>query len=144
MTPTRRFALACCIGLPLVASGGVILPELDFKFRNELLRGTAHVRHSIQWMEWESLLHKAYGGGFYAVGDYIADLYYDSTSLQINELLPTPDRYDFEIETLLQGIMAAMGAEKCVCTLFGDENYVSAAPMDGKLPLNAWFGPCYG
>ena len=35
MTPTRRFALACCIGLPLVASGGVILPELDFKFRNE-------------------------------------------------------------------------------------------------------------
>ena len=116
--------------------------EEYFKLRSELLSGTAHVRHSIEWMEWESLLHNAYGGGFYAFGDHIADLYFDGTGVQVNELLPHPT--EGEAEPLLQGIMAAMGAEKCVCTLFGEENYVSAASKDGQLPPNAWFGPCYG
>ena len=35
MSPLRRLCLAAGIGLPLLASGGLILPELDFKFRNE-------------------------------------------------------------------------------------------------------------
>lgn len=118
--------------------------EEYFHRRNALLRGRPHVRHSMEWLEWESLLHKAYGGGFYAVGDHIVDLYRDDTSLQINELLPHPTRFPYEAEALLQGIMAAQGAERCVCTLFGDEKYVSVSAKDGSLPQNAWFGPCYG
>ena len=35
MSPLQQLCLAAGIGLPLIASGGLILPELDFKFRNE-------------------------------------------------------------------------------------------------------------
>ena len=116
-----------------------------FHRRNELLQGFPHVRHSMEWLEWEALLHKAYGGGFYAVGHSIVDLYFDGTVLQINELLPDPNQYAYESETVLQGIMAAMGAERCVCTLHGTEHYVSVSPKDEILPANnPWFGPCYG
>lgn len=136
----RRIELTGTASAPL--SMQPLSHEAYFRLRNELLCCRAHVRHSIEWLEWESLLHKAYGGGFYTIGDSIADLYFDGTSLQINELLPHPTAA--QADSLIQGIMAAMGAEACVCTVFGDEKYVSVAHEDGNLPQNAWFGPCYG
>ena len=110
--------------------------------RIALLQGTAHVRHSKEWMEWETLLHKAYGGGYYAVGEHIADLYCDGNTVQINELLPHCD--DTQAEVVAQTLMSALGAKECICTLFGEGHYVSAVSANNLLPENAWFGVCYG
>ncbi len=44
MTPLRAFILASCTSLPTLAVGGLLLPELDLKFRNEFQ--TAYVSTS--------------------------------------------------------------------------------------------------
>lgn len=107
--------------------------------RNALLMGTAHVRHSAAWLNWEALLHGAYGGGFYAMGNCIATLYRDGSTLQIGELLPRPT------EEAVQSLLRALNAERCTCTFHGQGHYVSAAAKNGCPPSdNPWFGPCYG
>ena len=122
----------------------VLSPEAYLLRREKALRGLPYVRHSTAWMEWEHLLHQAYGGAFCAAGDFIADFFSDGTTLQINELLPHPAQ-EHEAEAVVQGIMAALGTKRCVCTLHGTEHYVSASAKDGKRPTdNPWFGPCYG
>ena len=100
------------------------------------------MRHSAEWMTWQTLLHKAYGGGYYTVGEHIADLYCDGNTVQINELLPHPT--EEQAEAAAQSLMAALGAAECVCTIFGEGHYVSAVSADKSLPENAWFGVCYG
>ena len=132
------FSATDCDTLPL----SPISNQEYLSHRNAMLQGTAHVRHSKEWMEWETLLHKAYGGNYYTVGEHIADLYCDGNTVQINELLPHPT--DSEAEAVAQALMAALGAKECVCTLFGDDHYVSAVSANGTLPENAWFGVCYG
>ena len=117
-------------------------PEAYLSLRNELLQGKAHVRHSAEWMTWQTLLHKAYGGGYYTVGEHIADLYCDGNTVQINELLPHPT--EEQAEAVAQALMTALGAAECVCTIFGEGHYVSAVSADRSLPENAWFGVCYG
>lgn len=107
--------------------------------RRKLLYGLPHVRHSSAWLEWEGLLHQAYGGGFYAVDDHIATAYCDGETLQIGEFLPHPT------EDAVQSLLWHTGALKAVCTLRGDAHYVSVVSKDGILPTdNPWFGPCYG
>ena len=110
--------------------------------RGKHLRGTNHVQQNQAWMQWEQVLHDAYGGGFYAVGNRIADCYFDGKTLTVNELLPHPTLTEAEI--LCSSLMATLGGAKCKCTLWGEGHYVSAASKDGKLPPNGWFGNCYG
>lgn len=123
------------------SSLSVLSPEAYFTRRSALLRGSAYVRHSMEWMQWESLLHQAYGGSFCAVGDYIADYFCDGHTVQINELLPHPT--PAQAEEIAQSLMAALGATECVCTIFGEEHYVSACTNGSSLPTG-WFGVCYG
>lgn len=109
--------------------------------REDALRGQPYVRHSMEWMEWESLLHNAYGGGFCAVGGLIADYFSDGSTVQINELLPHPTAE--EAEQAAQALMHYTGTEHCTCTLYGEARYVSAVTQDSELP-EGWFGVCYG
>ena len=110
--------------------------------RNTHLRDTNHVHQSELWMQWEQALHDGYGGGFYAVGDHIADCYFDGEALTVNELLPHATAE--EAELLCNSLMTALGANRCKCTLWGEGHYVSAAAKDGNLPPNGWFGNCCG
>ena len=117
--------------------------EKYLALRGETLAGLPHVRQSMQWMHWEHTLHTAYGGGFYAVGDSIADVYFDGSAVHVNELLPHPTAE--EAETVCRALIGHLGAETCECLIHGDGHYVSVAARDGcELPReNGWFGPCY-
>lgn len=111
--------------------------------RNAALAGLPHVRQSFRWLSWEQTLHTAYGGGFYAIGDHIADIYCDGESVHVNELLPHPSKE--EAETVCGTLMTALGASSCDCLIQGSEHYVSVAANGCDVPHdNGWFGPCYG
>lgn len=127
---------------PCTMSVTPLTAEAYTELRSKHLQGLPHVRQDEGWMQWEHLLHTAYGGGFYAVDDHIADCYFDRETLTVNELLPHPA--EAEAERLCSGLMHALGASACKCTLLGDGHYVSVASKDGILPQNGWFGNCYG
>lgn len=139
-----------CKQLTFIAKEAVVMPHMRLppdaylELRTKYLTGLPHVRQSIWWLKWEQNLHDFYGGGFYAVGDYILDLYQDGDTLQINEILPHPT--DETAETLCNAMMTITRATKCVCTIHGDaERYVSVAANGCALPQNnPWFGPCFG
>lgn len=123
--------------------GSLTVKPLCFKeyaeLREKLLEGLPHVSHSLAWLEWESLLHRFYGGGFYRVGDHIATVYQDGTTLQVGEFLPSPTT------EAVQSLLSATEASKCICTLHGDSHYVSVVSPGSDFPNdNPWFGPCYG
>jgi GNAT superfamily N-acetyltransferase len=118
-----------------------LTPDAYLLHREDALRGQPYVRHSAEWMEWESLLHTAYGGGFCAVGNLIADYFSDGSTLQINELLPHPTAE--EAEQAAQALMYYTGTTHCTVTLYGEAHYVSAVTQDEDLPTG-WFGVCYG
>lgn len=120
-----------------------LLPDAYLELRTKYLEGLPHVRQSIWWLKWEQNLHDFYGGGFYAVGDYIVDMYHDGSTLQINEMLPHPTPE--AAEEVCYALMTIAGAEKCSCTIYGDEKYVSVAANQCDIPKNnPWFGPCFG
>lgn len=136
---TLHFELAEQYDLPCVQ----LSPDAYLELRTKYLSGLPHVYQSIRWLNWEKNLHDAYGGGFFVIGDHIADIYQDGESLHINELLPhpTPER----AEQICQALMHALGARKCECMLHGRDHYVSVAANGCYLPDdNPWFGPCYG
>ena len=122
-------------------SASPLSPEAYLLRREDALRGLPYVRHNENWLEWEHLLHQAYGGGFCAVGGCIADYFSDGSTLQINELLPHPTAE--EAEQAAQALMQHTNTKHCTCTLYGTEHYVSAVTQDSKLPTG-WFGVCYG
>lgn len=120
-----------------------LLPDAYLELREKYLAGLPHVRMSIWWLRWELLLHQYYGGGFYAVGDHIADFYHDGTTVHINEILPHPTPE--QAEAVCNAIMHFAGAQKAVCTIHGEDKYVSAGANLAELPKNnPWFGPCFG
>ena len=132
---TEAVALPCA---PLTA-------EEYGKQRTQHLAGLPHVRHSSRWMEWESVLHSAYGGGCVQIAGHIADYYSDAHSgmLQVNELLPHPTRE--QAQSLCAALMTYTGTSRCSCMVHGSGRYVSAAAKSGVLPEdNPWFGVCYG
>ena len=113
------------------------------RLRSQCLCGLPHVHQSLRWMEWEQSLHEAYGGGFYAVGDFIADIYCDGSSAAVSELLPHST--DRQAEEVCGVLMSVTGASSCQCLLHGTDPYVSVAPLNAPLPVeNGWFGPCFG
>ena len=117
--------------------------EEYLQLRDKHLHGLPHVRQSLRWMHWEQTLHKAYGGGFYAVGDFIADIYCDGNSVSVSELLPHPTPK--QAEEVCSVLMTVTGAESCQCLIHGEDRYVSVAALNTPLPEdNGWFGPCYG
>lgn len=120
------------------------LPAEEYlTLRGEALAGLPHVRQSMQWMHWEQTLHTAYGGGFYQVGDSIADVYFDGSAVHVNELLPHPTPQT--AQSVCRALMSHLGADKCTCIIHGTAHYVSAAALSEELPSeNGWFGPCYG
>lgn len=107
-----------------------------------LLQGLPHVCHDNRWVTWQALLHEAYGGGYYAVGDAVADVYCDGETVQVNELLPHPDAA--AAEAAARSLMSTLGAQHCVCTVYGTGQYVSVCARDGVLPADGWFGCVYG
>ena len=115
--------------------------EAYVQLRKKHLRGLPHVSHDASWMEWEHLLHGAYGGAFCEVGDFIADYFSDGSTLQINELLPHPTAE--QAEAVAQALMTATGTAQCTCALLGTGHYVSVVSPDGSKP-SGWFGVCYG
>lgn len=121
---------------------GKLTAEAYLALRRQRLAGLPHADRSLSWMHWEQALHTAYGGGFYAVGDSIADIYFDGSSIHVNELLPHPTPQ--QAEAVCQSLMAALGGEMCECLIHGDGHYVSVAAREVALPRdNGWFGPCY-
>ena len=111
------------------------------RLRRELLAGKSHVELSGQWLIWESILHEAYGGGFYRVGKSVADVYLDEESLAVQEVLPAS-----RAEDVCHALMATFGKGSCTCRGMGrEEHYVSAVAADGALPEdNPWYGPIFG
>ena len=128
---------------PLVLPYMELLPDAYLELREKHLAGLPHVRMSIWWMKWESLLHQFYGGGFYAIGDHIATFYNDGITLQVSEILPHPTAE--QAESVCRTLMTLSGAANCVCTVHGEGRYVSTVAKDGAVPHdNPWFGPCFG
>lgn len=118
-------------------------PEAYLNLRAQALKGFPHVCQGLRWMQWEQQLHTAYGGGFFVVGDYIADIYCDSDAITVNELLPHTTAAQAEI--ICQTLMTVTDTTSCRCTMHGTDHYVSAAANGKELPKeNPWFGPCYG
>lgn len=136
---TLEFTKQDCTPLPCRA----LSAEEYLQLRNRHLEGLPHVRQSLSWMRWEQTLHAAYGGGFYAVGDSIADVYFDGSAVHVNELLPHPTAET--AEQVCQTLTTVLGADKCECLIHGSGHYVSVAANRRPLPAeNPWFGPCYG
>lgn len=118
-------------------------PEDYLALRSKALHELPHVHQGPGWMQWEQLMHTAYGGGFYAVGDHIADFYSDSNSLVVNELLPHPTPE--QAKKLCEALMTITNTNECECMIRGNDKYVSVAAKGHDLPdCNPWFGPCYG
>lgn len=119
-------------------------PEAYLDLRDRALAGQPHVRQSRAWLDYEHQLHLRYGGGFYAVGPYIADLYQEGDRLVLNELLPQTDAP--QVQAVCTALMARLQARSCRCTLpGGTEAYVSVTANQQPLPReNLWFGPCFG
>ena len=128
-------------GAPLPCSR--LTAEGYLALRRSCLQGLPHADQSLDWLLWEQSLHNAYGGGFYQVGEAIADVYFDGDSVHVNELLPHPTPQT--AEAVCQALMSHLGAGKCTCIIHGTDRYVSAAALSEALPPeNGWFGPCYG
>ncbi len=118
------------------------LSPADYMARREAaLQGLPHVRHNENWAQWAHLLHQAYGGEFCTVGGFIADYFSDGTTLQINELLPHPTME--QAQQAAQALMHHTNTNRCSCTLYGKEHYVSAVTQNDN-PPEGWFGVCYG
>jgi len=118
-------------------------PEDYLALRIRALSGLPHVHQGLRWMQWEQLLHNQYGGGFFTVGDHIADIYSDGNSLTVNELLPHPTPQ--QAKEICRALMSATNTSKCECLISGNEKYVSVAANGCDLPdCNPWFGPCFG
>lgn len=94
--------------------------------REALLSGTAHVRLPEALFVWEHLLHAHYGGGFFAVGDSVADAFFDGQRAEIAELLsPAP-------EQAAGALLRHFGAPAAEVTLPGSAApYVSCAGAEG-------------
>jgi len=122
-----------------------LLTEEYAQLRSRYLKGLPHVRQSSRWLSWESVLHESYGGGFYAVGGHIADVYADTSTktLYVNELLPHPTHE--QAQQICSALMTLTGTDRCECMLHGSGRYVSVAANECPMPeANPWFGPCYG
>lgn len=118
-------------------------PDAYLKLRTKSLGSLPHVRQSIRWMNWEQKLHDAYGGGFFAVGDHIADIYQDGKMIHVNELLPHP--MPEQAKDICEALMILSNASQCECMLHGSGHYVSVAANGCGIPDdNPWFGPCFG
>lgn len=105
--------------------------------REAILRDRPHVHLPRELFIWESLLHAHYGGGFFAVGDAIADVYIGDT-LELPELLsPGP-------ETTAGALLRHFSRSGATATLpGGTDPYIScAAPPDDLSAV--WFGPVFG
>lgn len=118
------------------------LSPTDYAVRREaLLAGTPHVRLPDALFQWEHLLHAHYGGGFFAVGSSVADVYAANGQMEVPELLsPAPER---DAGILLTHFAVPAAA---VTLPGGDEPYVSCA-APGELPdglSGLWFGPVFG
>lgn len=117
-------------------------PEEYGILREKLLQNIPHVYFPKSLLTWEHLLHKHYGGGFFAVGDGIADVYADGTQIEVPELL------SFDPVKAGQALLFHFNAPAAVFTLPGKhEPYVSCAAPNGCSPdaLDAvWFGPAFG
>ncbi len=113
------------------------------ELRTKYLEGLPHVHMDIDWLQFESNIHGFSGGGYFAVGDFVLDCYQDETTAYISEILPLPT--PAQAEAVCQGFMAIGGAQKCICTIHGEGQYVSAASNQCDVPKsNPWFGPCFG
>lgn len=116
-------------------------PDVYTARREALLADRPHVRLPDALFRWEHLLHSHYGGGFFAVGGGIADVYAANRQMEVPELLsPAPDQD-------AGALLAHFGVPAAVVTLpGGNEPYVSCA-APGALPdglSEAWFGPAFG
>lgn len=117
-------------------------PEEYGRFRENLLQGVPHVRFPDSLLTWEHLLHRQYGGGFFAVGSSIADLYIGNGQIEVSELLsPDPVR-------TVQVLLSHFNIPSAAVTLPGrTEHYVSCAAPNGCLPDGVdavWFGSVFG
>lgn len=119
-------------------------PEAYGTLREVFLKDVPHIRFNDSWLTWEQHVHEWYGGGFFAVGHYAADMYYYGDTLVINELIPPAD--DETVAAVCNALMNIAEAEKCTCVTPGNrENYVSCAANQCELPKNnPWFGPVFG
>lgn len=112
------------------------------RLRENLLQNVPHVRFPNSLLTWEHLLHMQYGGGFFAVGSGIADLYIGDGQMEVPELL-SPDP-----EQTVQLLLSHFNIPAAAVTLPGGaERYVSCAAPNGCLPNGvdaAWFGPVFG
>ena len=115
-----------------------------YDLRNTLLESTDHVQLSLAWFNWESLLHRAYGGGFFRIGDAIADVYWDEQSVAVQEIVPCTEEHTASV--LCNALMVHLNKSQCSCTIAGNaKKYVSCAPNQRKLPDGSpWFGPIFG
>ncbi len=123
--------------------GGDVTPLTPKQYstaREARLSGVPHVRLPDALFVWEHLLHKHYGGGFYAVNGGIADIY-AGESLELPELLADVP------EAAVGALLRQFGAREATACLPGDEeDYISCAAPDSltdSLP-DVWFGPVFG
>jgi len=136
--PCRRLTVTG----PAVAARPVTpLTPGEYNVRREAcLRRRPHVRLPDALLTWEHLLHAHYGGGFYAVGPALADVYAGST-LEIAELLsPAP-------EADARALLAHLNLPAATVTLPGDTKAYISCASPSALPDDlgtVWFGPVFG
>lgn len=139
-----------CQTFSMQPSEASILPVIPLStqeyvdLRNTLLQNTDHVQLSPAWFSWESLLHGAYGGGFFRIGDAAADVYWDEDSIAVQEIVSCPDEHT--ASSICNTLMVSFNKSRCSCTVAGTEKkYVSCAANQRKLPEGSpWFGPIFG
>lgn len=112
------------------------------RLRENLLQDMPHVRFPNSLLTWEHLLHRQYGGGFFALGSSIADIYIGNGQMEIPELLSSDSART--VQTLLSHFHIPTAS---VTLPGGTEPYVSCAAPNGCLPDEVdavWFGPVFG
>lgn len=117
------------------------------ELREVLLEGAPHVRLSAPFIQWEHLLHEAYGGAFLNIGGWAVDVFSDGQQAEIHELL-APKSTEWTVRDIAGAIFAHFGADTVdAATPGGAEHYISCATATGLIPPaanQAWFGPVFG
>lgn len=132
---------------PSAVPVSILSPEEYVILREQLLAGSAHVTPPDAFFQWESRLHKAYGGAFVRVGDGIADVYADRDTVEIQELL-LPAGTESAVESAVAAIGSYWNAAHGKAVLpGGDTPFISCAARESTAfdgVETAWFGPVFG
>jgi len=90
------------------------------KLREELLKDITHIRHDIRVLEYQAILNKEHGGGFYQIGNSCATIEFQSDGsvwvkeLLISQILSAQAEIMTDVNKIISAIMDAFPAQEYV------------------------------